>query len=264
MHPLTSTQASAGSIAIHWFGQSTFALKDANGTVLLLDPFFPRERPPERFLHAEPPLDEATLRPDLVLLTHNHRDHTCLESLLRIHAAHPRAIFMGPHESTDLLAANEIPDALLTTVEASDSVVQQGVTVHAVWAKPPQGAPAEGIDPPDVTHLGFVIELDGVRVYVSGDPINSFAEHEELLAPIRELKPHIGFLTTHPSEGEFPFFDESVQSAVRLGLDAAVPAHYDCFVSRTYDPQQWAAAFPNEGPRPLIIPYNSTVLYSPA
>ena len=52
---------------------------------------------------------------------------------------------------------------------------------------------------PDVTHLGYVVEASGIRIYVSGDPINTFAEHDELLAPIVALKPEIG-CPDHPSE----------------------------------------------------------------
>ena len=77
-----------------------------------------------------------------------------------------------------------------------------------------------------MTHLGYVVETDGVRVYISGDPVNTFAEHEALLAPIRHLEPDIGLLTNHPSEGEFPFFAGSAKMASMLGLKAAVPAHY--------------------------------------
>jgi len=61
-------------------------------------------------------------------------------------------------------------------------------------------------------------------VYVTGDPVHTFAEHAEMLDPIRELKPDIGLLTTHPDEGEFPFFDGSVKMAVKLGLKAAIPS----------------------------------------
>lgn len=49
--------------------------------------------------------------------------------------------------------------------------------------------------------------------------------------------------------------------AVRLGLKTVVPAHYDCFVKRTYDPALWAAQFAGKGPAPLIIPYNGYILY---
>ena len=49
--------------------------------------------------------------------------------------------------------------------------------------------------------------------------------------------------------------------AFKLGLKAAVPSHYACFAKRTYDPADWAALFPADGPRPLIIPWNSHIIY---
>jgi hypothetical protein len=75
------------------------------------------------------------------------------------------------------------------------------------------------------------------------------------------LRPDIGFLTTHPSEGEFPFFAGSARTAQKLGLRTAVPSHYQCFVKRNYDPQAWVAAFPQDGPELVIIPYNRHVIY---
>ncbi|RIK50481.1 MAG: hypothetical protein DCC57_12020 [Chloroflexi bacterium] len=261
MHSFDALSVPAGAVGIHWFGQSSFALKDAAGTVVQVDPYFPSERPADRFIHAQPPLDETTLPTDYVLLTHNHRDHTWPESLLKIHRAFGDCRFVGPVESIDNLREHGIPDDRLMTVNAGDTVKLGTVTVHVVWAKPPQGAPQDGIKPPDVQHFGFVVEIGGVRVYISGDPINTFAEHDELTQPIADLRPDIGLLTTHPSEGEFPFFDGSVKMAQKIGLKAAVPAHYQCFVKRNYDPQAWAAAFPQDGPELILIPYNRAVVY---
>lgn len=261
MHPFQALVVPPGSVGIHWFGQNSFALKDSAGTIILVDPYFPRERPADVFIHREPPLDESELPVNYVLLTHEHWDHTFPESLLRIHAAFPKARYYGPPESIARLREKGIPESLLTTLTAGDMVQLGSVTVHAFWSKPPQGAPEEGIQPPDVQHLGYVVEIGGVRVYISGDLINTFAEHDELIAPIARLKPDIGLLTTHPTEGEFPFFAGSVKMAVKLGLKAAVPAHYDCFVKRTYDPKAWAALFPKDGPKPIIIPYNGSIIY---
>ena len=230
--------------------------------VVQLDPYFPRERPPERFIHNQPPLDETTLPTDHVLLTHNHRDHTWPESLMRIHGAFPECRFVGPTESMQNLREHGVPDALLTVVTASDVAELGTMRAHAVWAKPPVGTPEDGIPAPDVAHLGYVVEAGGLRIYVSGDPINTFAEHAELLSPIAALRPDIGFLTTHPTEGEFPYFDGSVKMAIALGLTTVVPSHYACFVKRDYDPKAWAAGFAGAGPATLIIPYNESVLYS--
>ena len=149
----------------------------------------------------------------------------------------------------------------LNEVKAGDSTSLAKVQIHAVLAKPPQGAPEDDIASPDVTHLGFVLDTGAVSIYISGDPINTFGNHEALLKPIRDLKPDIGFLTTHPTEGEFPFFAGSAKIAGALDLKTAVPAHYGCFVKRNYDPYTWADQI--SGAQPLIIPYNQAVVYQP-
>ena len=263
MHPIHAIDVPEGSIAIHWFEQSSYALKCPQGTVVMVDPYFPRRRPAEKYIHPEPPVDEADVRTDWVLLTHNHTDHTCIESLLRIHAAWPAARYIGPVESVEAMVEAGIPRESTVTVRAGDRVSLGTMEVHAVYAKPPEGDPERGIAPPDVTHLGYVVDTSGVRVYISGDPINTFAERDDLIRPVAELRPHIGFLTTHPTEGEFPFFEGSVLMATKIGLATAVPAHYQCFVKRNYDPQEWAAQFRADRPERLIIPHNETVLYTP-
>lgn len=263
MHSFHSLQVPAGSVGIHWFGQSSFALKDAEGTIVQVDPYFPTERPADRFLHPEPPLDETTLPTDFVLLTHDHRDHTWPESCLKIHAAFPECRFVGPRESIENLAQSGISADRLETVKVGQTATLGTMSAHVVWAKPPDGVAADGIKPPDVQHFGYVVTASGVNIYISGDPINTFAEHDELIDPIKALNPHIGLLTTHPTEGEFPFFDGSVKKAMKLGLKTAVPAHYQCFTARNYDPLAWSDQFPADGPDRLIIPYDDAVVYKP-
>jgi L-ascorbate metabolism protein UlaG (beta-lactamase superfamily) len=257
MHPFEDLTVPAGAVGIHWFGQSSFALKTPIGTIVHIDPYFPRERPADRFVHSRPPLEESTLHTDGVLLTHNHLDHTYLPSLQRINAAFPGIPYIGPEESMEALEAAGFTN--LQTVAAGDETDLADLTIHAVFAKPPAGAPDDGIAPPDVTHLGYVIDTGAVRLYVSGDPINTFGNYEELLAPIRALRPDIGFMTTHPNEGEFPFFDGSAAIVRELGLKTAVPAHYSCFVKRDYDPNAWAAGITDA--ETLIIGYNQSVVY---
>ncbi|MBN1219085.1 MAG: MBL fold metallo-hydrolase [Anaerolineae bacterium] len=262
MHLLANLNVPAGRVVVHWFEQSSYAVKDSRGTIVQVDPYFLRNRPAEKFIHPEPALDEAQLPTDYVLLTHAHSDHTCPESIERIWQAYPQARFIGPAESVNKILAETTVSADHTQViRAGESAGLGTMTVSAVYAKPPAGDPAANIPPPDVTHLGFVLEADGVRLYFSGDPINTFAGQAELVQAVAALKPDIGFLTNHPTEGEFPFYDGCVKMAQRIGLKHAVPAHRACFVKRDYDPQEWAAQFPAKGPQPLIIPRNSHIIY---
>jgi L-ascorbate metabolism protein UlaG (beta-lactamase superfamily) len=265
MHTLANLEVPAGSVAIHWFEQSSFALKDSQGTILLIDPYFPHNRPADRFIHAEPPVAEAQLPADYVLLTHEHLDHTHPETIERIWQSWPYVLFIGPEESIDkILAETSVDVAHTIPIRVGETAEIREMIAHAVYAKPPQGDPAANIPPPDVTHLGYVLEVTGAKLYFSGDPINTFAEHDDLIEPIAVHKPDVGFLTTHPNEGEFPFFDGCVKMAQRLGLKYVVPSHRACFVKRDYDPQVWAAQFPADGPKPLIIPWNSHIIYPQA
>ena len=262
MHPFADLNVPAGSVGIHWFEQNSYAIKDDRGTVLMTDPYFPHHRPSDVFIHIKPPLDESQLPTDYVLLTHSHLDHTCPETLRRIHKSWQHAKYVGPKESIQkILEETDIPQDHTMIIRAGETVELGTLVVHAVYAKPPAGDPDHGIEPPDVTHLGYVIEASGIRLYFSGDEINTFADLDEMIKPVADLRPDIGFITMHPTEGEFPFIDGSIRMAQRIGLKTVVPAHYSCFVKRDYDPQEWASQFPKDGPKPLIIPPNSHIVY---
>lgn len=262
MHPITQLAVPIGKIAIHWFEQSSYALKDSSGTLLLIDPYFPSARSPERFIYPQPPADGADLPADIVLLTHSHLDHTCPESISQIHAAHPHATYIGPQDALDkIIAGSNVRPTQTRVINAGDTLHLKGVVIHAVYSKPPAGDPAAKIAAPDVPHFGYVLEMSGKRLYFTGDPINTFADLPEMIAPVAALKPEIGFLTTHPNEGEFPFFAESAEMARKIGLKVAVPAHYQCFVKRNYDPLEWAAHFRAGNPETLIIAHNSAIVW---
>lgn len=262
MHPFAELAIPAGSVGIHWFEQNAYALKDSQGTIVQVDPYYPAERPAERFIYSQPPLIESQLPTDYVLMTHAHGDHTNPETIARIHKSWPEAKYVGPKESIDqILKETDVDRDHTINIDAGESVSVGSINVHAFYSKPPAGDPEAGIGPPDVTHLGYVIEMERIKLYFTGDAINTLADLDELIAPIATLEPDIGFLTTHPTEGEFPFFEGSVLLARKLGLKTAVPSHYACFVRRTFDPQQWASLFPAGGPKPLIIPRNSHIVY---
>lgn len=261
MHPLLDLRIPNNSVAIHWFEQSSFAVK-AGKTIVQIDPYFPRSRPADKFIHSTPPLDEAELPTDYILLTHDHGDHTCIESILRICQVSPNVRIIGPEESIDrVLREPPIRPEQTTTIFDGDKLELGPITVFVVYAKPLLGDPDAGIKSPDVTHLGYVLKSDGPTLYFSGDPINTFADHDELIKPIARRKPDIGFLTNHPTEGEFPFYEGCVKMAQKIGLKHAVPVHRACFIKRDYDPNEWAARFPADGPKPLIMERNSHIIY---
>jgi len=99
MHSLALLAVPKGSVGIHWFEQNSYAIKDSHSVIVQIDPYFPHDRPADRFVHPEPPLDECELPTNYVLLTHDHLDHTSPETLTRIHRYWPGAKYVGPEES---------------------------------------------------------------------------------------------------------------------------------------------------------------------
>lgn len=189
-------------------------------------------------------------------------DHTCLESIERIRAAYPGVRAIGPVESAQAMQSAGIPADEITVVTAGDQAAAGTMQVHAVWAKPPDGLPEDDIEAPDVQHLGFVVDTGAVRVYISGDPVHSFAEHESLLKPVRDLRPDVGFLTCRPQHSEFPSYEDAARIAVDIGLKAAMPAHHGCFAGGNDSLDLWVALLPPDGPAPLLIDYNQAVVFS--
>ena len=262
MHPFEDLVVAENTVGLHWFGQSSFGIKDAAGTIVQVDPYYPHERPAQTFIHARPPLHEASLRTDFILVTHNHADHTCLESIGRIRTAYPNVRSIGPVESAQAVQEAGVPVEEITVMTAGDQAEMGTMKVHAVWSKPPEGLPEDDIAPPDVQHLGYVVDAGGVRVYISGDPAHSFAEHESLLKPVRDLKPDVGLLTCRPERSEFPSFEGAAKIAVEIGLQAAMAAHRGCFVGGDYSLDAWSELLTPDGPNPLLIDYNQSVVFS--
>jgi L-ascorbate metabolism protein UlaG (beta-lactamase superfamily) len=252
---ISSLTVPSGGLAIFWYGQNSFALKNAEGTVVMVDPYFPFDRPSDKFIHPEPPVDGRKIHADALLLTHDHGDHTCVESIGRLFQGNPAIKVLGPPESIERIEVEGISGDNLWPVVAGGAESAGSMNVAAVYSKLPETSPG-------CIHLGFVIDTGVGRVYVSGDPQNDFAGIPGLIDPLKALAPDIGLLTTHPNEGEFPFFEDTVEITRRVGLKVAIPAHYGCFVKRTYDPYQWAQTFPGPEPMRVIIPYAGVVMFS--
>lgn len=230
-------------IALTWLGQAGFALRHA-GATLLIDPYltdtlaakyagtpFPHTR-----LHA-PPVDPAQLRDvAAVLHTHAHTDHLdpgTVAALLR----HNTPWFVAPRARRAVALERNVPAARLVAVDAGETVEVGDAAVTAVPA-----AHEELTLDDDGAHvfLGYVIELDGLRIYHSGDCV-PYPGQAELVAGLGvdvALLPVNGRDAHRLANGVPGNF--TVDEAVRLCHDAGVPAlvchHFGLFDFNTVDP----------------------------
>jgi L-ascorbate 6-phosphate lactonase len=237
----------AGEAAIWWLGQNSFLLRGA-GVDIMIDPYFSRPSPPERYLHSEAPIAAEEFGPDAVFCTHDHSDHTDPGYLLPLSQSWPETTFFGPPESAARMVGAGIPEVRVSAIESGDIVEVDAASVEVVLSK------TEAVS--DVAHYGYVVDFGGARIYDTGDIMRGATREAFLMEPIRQARPHIALITTSPTEEEFPDFEEAAALARSVGVRVAIPAHYSCFANRTFDPAPFAALFNREeGPRGAIIPY---------
>ncbi len=235
------------AVAIWWLGQNSFVLKSGGG-VIMIDPFFSRPGPAEKYLHEEAPLRAEELGPDAVLCTHDHSDHTDGEFLSALARSWPETQFCGPPESAERMRGAGVPAARVHALESGQVVGVGDASVRAVLSKTAEVS--------DVAHFGYVVSYAGASIYDTGDVMRGITREPVLMMPLVAVAPDVALITTSPREEEFPDFEEAAALAEAIGARVAVPAHYGCFARRTFDPAGFAEAFGTSGrTRAEIIPY---------
>ena len=188
---------------IHWLGHDSFRL-DGSSTVYI-DPWkLSADAPPA----------------DLILVTHDHYDHFSPDDIARV--ATPRTTLIGPASVTA-----QVEGVAVVTLSAGETATVGGVTVSAV--------PAYNIDkfrrPGVVFHpraaggLGYIVELDGRRIYHAGD--------SDAIPEMRDVRCDVALL---PVSGTFVMTAEEAAEACRMiSAAAAAPMHFGDIVGTAAD-----------------------------
>lgn len=138
-------------VEVTWYGHATFLVKTASGTTVLIDPFI-SQNPKTPAEHK----DLSKLKPDAILLTHSHFDHTA-DAVAIAKASKAKVIGAFDH-----VAKVEIPDDQKAGGNVGGIIEVKDVKVHLV--------PAMHGSEPGGRPLGMVLELpDGRRLYHTGD-----------------------------------------------------------------------------------------------
>ncbi|GIW72728.1 MAG: metal-dependent hydrolase [Planctomycetota bacterium] len=202
-----------------WLGHASWLLEGSR--TVLCDPFLD-DNP------AAPRKAADIEHCDVVTLSHDHFDHAAdAGSILQ----RTGATLVATYELANAFA--ESHNARTEGINIGGSVSVQGVTCHMVPAfhTADKGAPT-----------GFVIELDGVRIYHTGDTclFGDMALIGELLAPDLMLCP-IG--------DRFTMGPRSAARAVALVKPRVViPMHYNTWPPIAQDPQEFARLVAEQAP----------------
>jgi L-ascorbate metabolism protein UlaG (beta-lactamase superfamily) len=226
-------------VELWWLGQSGFRLRDPDGgPTIFIDPFL-TARPDRTWSAPIEPDDLASA--DLVLASHEHRDHFDQGSIKEAaeHTGSRFTLVLPRPLVAQAQAELGLPSERIVGAQPDEPIHHGNVVIHPLPAR--HGVHVadaytfgEELSHGQVRYLGFVVEVGGVRVYHAGDCIPFEGQAERL----RALRPHVMLL---PINGR-DFFRESERNTVgnmdgreaaRLASDAGaqllVPMHWELF-----------------------------------
>ncbi len=255
-HPFKSRierlEVPSGMVALGALGQSGFAIK-AGGMIAYIDPYLSGtvgEAGGSGRAIEIPITPEEVTHADLLLCTHEHTDHTDVNTVMPLAAASPGApIFVSPQGHT-LLRDAGIADERLVLPRLGETQTVGSMRVTAIPAAHYNfEVDAEG----HARWMGFVIEVDGVTLYHSGDTI---------IIPglIAALEPFRIDLALLPINGR-DYFREQQQIVGNMNVREVaelckllrprvlIPTHNDMFARNRVNPADLVAELERVAPR---------------
>jgi len=180
---------------IAWLGHDSFRV-DAGKTVYF-DPYQIQSGP----------------KADLILISHDHFDHCSPEDVARIQK--PKTVILTEKDSAKKLKGD------VRVMKPGDSLVVEGIKVEAV----PSYNMDKDFHPRKNGWLGFVVEVEGVRIYHTGDC--------DFIPEMKSLKVDIALL---PVSGTYVMTaEQAVQAALAINPKLAIPMHYGAIVGDEQD-----------------------------
>ncbi len=195
--------------SLAWLGHDGFCLKAAE-KVIYFDPF---------------ELTENDLAPaDVIFITHEHRDHYSPEDLEKI--VTEKTVIV-----TDKTVAKKLSGNVMV-VAPGDVLDIAGLKVEGV----PAYNTNKDFHPKANDWLGFIVTVDGVRLYHAGDT--------DYIPQMKEIRADIALL---PVSGTYVMTaSEAVQAALDINPQVAIPMHYDSIVGTTDDARLFADGLKGE------------------
>lgn len=186
---------------IAWLGHDTFRVTNG-GTVIYTDPFQLKSA------------DKA----DIVLITHEHRDHCSVEDLAKV-LTHDTVIV------TTAGCAAKIGQGNFRIVKPGDKLKVAGVEIEAVAAYNTN----KQFHPMDNAWVGFIFKADGHRIYLAGDT--------DRIPQMKDYRCDIALL---PVGGTYTMTaEEAAEAALDIKPRLAIPMHFGSIVGTLDDAERF-------------------------
>jgi L-ascorbate metabolism protein UlaG (beta-lactamase superfamily) len=175
---------------INWLGHDGFRIEGSK--TIYIDPYQISDGP------------EA----DLILITHEHFDHCSPEDVAKIQ--HSGSVVITEKDSAPKLSGD------VRVVTVGESLSFDNIQIEAV----PAYNTNKDFHPKSKGWLGFIVDIDGVKVYHAGDT--------DFIPEMNDFNTDIALL---PVSGTYVMTaDEAVEAALAINPKIAIPMHYGAIV----------------------------------
>ncbi|OCT12557.1 hypothetical protein A8709_32585 [Paenibacillus pectinilyticus] len=232
-----------GGVAVWSLGQAGVLIKGGIfEEIICVDPYLTfsieLEDPDTEFKREiPPPLSPQELDVNTVLITHFHGDHMDLTTIKGVSQAHPETKFVAPASHVHMLHEIELDVKRIIPAKQQQVISFNGVTITPVaGAHTEYEMDQEG----HAYYLGFFIDINGVRIFHTGDTVVT----PDLIEQATKFQPHVTLLpinggdyarTSRGIVGNMNF-REAADFGVEIGTDLLVPIHFDMFSKNRDNP----------------------------
>jgi L-ascorbate metabolism protein UlaG (beta-lactamase superfamily) len=195
-------------VKVHWLGHDSFVFEGSR--TVIIDPFQAK----------------GDYKADVLLISHEHSDHLSEDDVRRFTS--PSTTVVAPKICEGPLGKVSLDKRF---VEPGSKVEIKGISIEAVPAYNLNKfrEPGKVFHPKSEGRVGYVVTLDGVRLYHAGDT--------DAIQEMKSLDVDVAFL---PVSGTYVMTaDEAAGAARAMITKVAVPMHYAKIVGSLQDAQRF-------------------------
>ena len=187
---------------ITWYGQSAIKIKTID-KIIYIDPFRIQER------------DSA----DIILITHDHKDHFDPASIAKISTG--ETVIIAPASCKISIEKTGVKNLVLMAPWEKREV--KGFAIESV---PAYNIQKTRFHPKKNNWLGYIITIDGIRIYHVGD--------SERIPEMKKLQCDIVFMPLGQTY-TMNSVEEAANAVLDVGASIAIPIHYGLYEGTSDD-----------------------------